>query len=413
MARPRPECARHPRSRVWFDGTYGRPGRRRQRFKCVPRTGERRHVFTELLPRTIAEDHECLECERPLAPHEGPPAPRYFEFTTRQIAQALIDVGAGVTYRRAGRNLRELADRTNGRYSRFDGSNIADWVELFAPAIFHVYRLREWTSLVMLDALPFSISGHALNQLGHPRQGGSPAFHVFGAMGYYRFRETKLLGLEAFPGFGFNQGRPSWVEFLRSLNEQLEGAPRQIVCDSDRNLLAAIDEVWPSSAPGSPTVFICHHHLRDSLTEKLRDAQLAADDPLYVAALNAFKSPADLNAFELLAQAQRPPIRTVTSWLRRNGETAAYQVAHAHGHVTNTGPLETYFSELRHQLDDRRGGLTNRPRLNQMLMLMMLNQRQVPRPTDYAKIIRDYLADNAGRAGRRRQIDDPRGHPSL
>lgn len=413
MVRPKPECPRHPRSRVWFDGTYGRPGRRRQRFKCVPRDGEPTHVFTELLPRTIAHDHECLECERPLAPHEGPPAPRFFEYTTRQIAQALLDVGSGVTYRRAGRNLRELANRTNGRYSRFDGSNVADWVELFAPAIFHVYRPRQWPRLVMLDGLPFAVSGHALNQLGHPLQGGSPAFHVFGAMGYYRAHETKLVGLQAFPGFGFQQGRPYWVEFLRSLNEQFEGAPEQIVCDGDRNLIAAINEVWLPGDPASPEIFICHHHLRDSLTDKLRGAQIAAADPLYVAALEAFTSPAHWRAFEELVDARRPRIRTVVNWVRRNGDRVAYQVAHSRGRVTNTGPLETYFSELRHKLDDRRGGLSNRERLNRMLMLMMLNQRGVHSAADWAKIIREYLSDNSGRAGRRRQIDDRRGQPSL
>ena len=44
---------------------------------------------------------------------------------------------------------------------------------------------------------------------------------------------------------------------------------------------------------------------------------------------------------------------------------------------------------------------------------MMLNQRGVHQATDYARIIPEYLGDNSGRAGRRRQIDDPRGHPSL
>jgi len=413
VVRPKPECSRHPRSRVWFDGRYGHPGRRRQRFKCVPKNGDPIHVFTELLPRTISTHGECLECERLLAPHEGPPAPRFFEFTTREIAQALIDVGAGVTYRRAGRNVRELAERTNGRYSRFDGSNIADWVELFAPAIFHVHRPLEWPRLVILDALPFHVSGRRLNALGHPQQGGSPAFHVFGAMGYFRFRETKLVGLQAFPGFGMRGGRPYWVEFLRSLNEQLDGTPAQIVCDGDYELRAAINDVWLPGEPGSPEVFICHHHLRDSLTEKLRGAPVAADDPLYVAASEAFKTSDNWRAFEELAATRRPRIRTLTNWLRRNGDQVTYQFAHSYGRVTNTGPLESYFSELRHKLDDRRGGLSNRERLNRMLMLMMLHQRGVHSAADYAKIIREYLTDNNGRAGRRRQIDDPHGMPSL
>ena len=119
MARPRPECARHPQSRVWFDGTYGRPGRRRQRFKCVPLTGEPApRLHRAATAAQSLEDHECLECERPLAPHEGPPATTFFfEFTTRQIAEIAADrVGGGmdlIRLRRAG--AAELAERTNGR----------------------------------------------------------------------------------------------------------------------------------------------------------------------------------------------------------------------------------------------------------------------------------------------------------
>ena len=45
---PRPE---HAGSRVHLDGTYGRPGHRRQRYKCFPAGAGPEHVFTELLPR--------------------------------------------------------------------------------------------------------------------------------------------------------------------------------------------------------------------------------------------------------------------------------------------------------------------------------------------------------------------------
>ena len=90
MVRPRPACPFHPKSRVWLDGSYGRGARKRQRFKCDPPNGEPRHVFTETLPRTISVEHECWECERPLAAHEGPRAPRKFAFTVIEIAEALI-----------------------------------------------------------------------------------------------------------------------------------------------------------------------------------------------------------------------------------------------------------------------------------------------------------------------------------
>lgn len=83
----RPKCPRHPNSRVWFDGTYGAPGRRRQRFRCLPGNGERWHRFTEQLPRQAVDGDgvECLTCERVPARHEGPQSPRHFHYTTREL----------------------------------------------------------------------------------------------------------------------------------------------------------------------------------------------------------------------------------------------------------------------------------------------------------------------------------------
>jgi transposase-like protein len=146
----------------------------------------------------------------------------------------------------------------------------------------------------------------------------------------------------------------------------------------------------------------------------LRGEQLAADDPLYEAATTAHDNAESWRAFEELAQARWPRIKRLTNWLRRNGNTITVQFAHPHRPpIINTGPLEAYFSELRNKLNDRRGGLSNRERLDRMLMLMMLHQRAAHSAADHAHIIREYLTNNSGRAGRRRQIDDRRGHPSL
>jgi hypothetical protein len=65
------------------------------------------------------------------------------------------------------------------------------------------------------------------------------------------------------------------------------------------------------------------------------------------------------------------------------------------------------------ELAGRRGPFGNRERLNRLLMLMVLQHRRAARPRDYARIIRDQLLATGGRAGARRQIDDPEGRPSL
>ena len=279
----------------------------------------------------------------------------------REIAEALILLGRGETYRGTGAAIRELTGRNGSRERRYDGSNIADWVELFAPAVFERYRPRAWPEIVALDALPFNVSGTALNEYGHPIQGGSRAFYVFGAMGYIP-RPTgvavKLVGLQAFPGFEFRQGRPFWVEFLRSLTDPtgrygLTGAPRQFVCDGDPDIEAAIREVWPQE---TPEVFQCHYHLRKHVLDILRQAHVHAEDPLYDAAKHAFENSERWLAFEALTQermaaehgSQRNrPLNSLRTWLRSNGERAAWQIAHHGGHVTDTTAIDQFFAELR------------------------------------------------------------------
>jgi hypothetical protein len=80
---------------VRFDGRYGKPGHRRQLYRCVPGNGDRPHRFTELLPREEAWRDACEACERQVHLHEGPHAARRYQFVARGIAEALVAVGAG------------------------------------------------------------------------------------------------------------------------------------------------------------------------------------------------------------------------------------------------------------------------------------------------------------------------------
>ncbi len=136
---PRPE---HAGSRVRFDGKYGKPGHRRQLYRCVPADGDGPHRFTELLPREEAWHDACETCERPVHLHEGPHAARGYQFVARGIAEALVAVGVGASYRQAGLVARERARRLRAdpetgepRMTRH-GQLVADWVEVFAPVVF-------------------------------------------------------------------------------------------------------------------------------------------------------------------------------------------------------------------------------------------------------------------------------------
>jgi len=136
---PRPE---HAGSRVKLDGTYGKAGHRRQRYKCSPREGGRPHVFTELLPREESWRGTCDYCEREVERCEGPKAPRHYQFVARGIAEALGAVGAGATYMQAARVARDRArrfrfDAGTGEVRESDhGQLVAAWVELFAAVVF-------------------------------------------------------------------------------------------------------------------------------------------------------------------------------------------------------------------------------------------------------------------------------------
>jgi hypothetical protein len=200
----RVRCPRadHAGSRVKLDGTYGRPGHRRQRYKCSPRGGKPR-VFTELLRREEFWHGDCEHCERHLERREGPKAPRHYQFVARGIAEALAAVGAGDTYMQASRVARDRARRF-----RFDpetgevresahGQLVADWVELFAPVVFAPHRPTAWPAegSLLLDHIPFRIRAEDASGRGIP--GGTVAFDVFCAVGY-RAGKPCLWHAEAF-----------------------------------------------------------------------------------------------------------------------------------------------------------------------------------------------------------------------
>lgn len=159
---PRPE---HAGSRVRFDGRYGKQGHRRQLYRCIPSNGERPHRFTEILPREEAWHDDRESCERPVHLREGPHAARHYQFVARGIAEALVAVGAGQSYRQAGLVARERAERLRAdqetgeqRLTRH-GQLVADWIELFAPVVFAPHRPASWpeSGSLLLDDLPFSV----------------------------------------------------------------------------------------------------------------------------------------------------------------------------------------------------------------------------------------------------------------
>lgn len=408
---PRPE---HARSRVKLDGTYGKPGHRRQRYKCSPKSGVP-HVFTELLPREESWHGSCDHCERQVARREGPKAPRHYQFVARGIAESLAAVGAGSTYMQASRVARDRArrfrfDLETGEVRESDhGQLVADWVELFAPVVFEQHRLLAWPAegSLLLDHLPFRV--RALDANGRRIPAGRVAFDVFCAVGYCAGK-PRLWHAEAFPS-----AHPAhWSAFLGSL----AGEPQRIVCDAHAGMLRAIEQRWPHTE-----LQHCEWHLQHALKRLL--AKEATDAPseelaeLRARAEGALTGPSFWHPFVRAARAIEN--ESLDRWIAVNGPTIDAQFARRPppsrrppDMPLTTAALEQLTRPISAALYPRRYALKNRQRLNRLLMLMQLHLNGHDDVQAYAKTIRTWLESNGGRpVARRRGIADPAGSPSL
>ena len=408
---PRPE---HAGSRVKLDGTYGKPGHRRQRYKCSPKAGKS-HVFTELLPREESWHGACEHCERDVARREGPKAPRHYQFVARGIAQALHAVGTGDTYMQASRVARDRARRfrydaaTGELRESTHGQLVADWVELFAPVVFAPHGPACWPAhgSLLLDHIPFRIRAEDASGRGIP--GGTVAFDVFCAVGY-RAGKPRLWHAAAFA----TAHPANWRAFLAAL----EGEPPRVVCDAHRGMIQAIEERWPR-AELHQCEWHLQHALRRLLRKELRRRPGAELQVLYERAEGALAGPSFWRPFT--EAARDVANESLDRWIAVNEPTIHAQFARrpppsrrpAEMPLT-TSALEQLTRPIASALYPRRYALKNRGRLNRLLMLIQLHINGDDDAQAYSKTIRSWLERNDGRpTARRRSIADPSGSPSL
>jgi hypothetical protein len=399
---------------VKLDGTYGKPGHRRQRYKCSPRGGEA-HVFTELLPREESWHDSCEQCERHVERREGPKAPRRYQFVARGIAEALQAVGAGATYMHASRVARDRArrfrfDAETGELRETDhGQLVADWVELFAPVVFAPHRPAAWPAegSLLLDHLPFRV--RALDPGGRRIPAGRVAFDVFCAVGY-RASKPLLWRAEA-----FSSAHPAnWSACLGSL----PGEPRRIVCDAHGGMLRAIEQRWPEAE-----LHQCEWHLQHALERLLAKESRANPseelEELRVRAEGAITGPSFWQPF--VRAARLIENESLDRWIAVNGPTIEAQFARRpppsrrpSDMPLTTAALEQITRPIVATVYPRRYALKNRERLNRLLMLLQLHVNGDDDMQAYAKTIRAWLESNGGRPpALRRAIADPAGEPSL
>jgi len=378
----------------------------------VPPNGDTPHRFTEPLPREESWRDDCDLCERDVGLHEGPHAARKYQFVARGIAEALVAVGAGSTYRDAALVARERAKRLRPdpgsgepRFSRH-GSLVMDWVEVFAPVVFEPYRPQAWpeSGSLLLDDLPFRVRS--------PKTGSTRiAFRIFAAMGYEAGR-PKLLRLEAFT----TKSQPDWEAFLGAL----PGAPRRVVCDNDNGLTNAVRAHFPDAE-----LYLCEWHLRHAL-ERLM-GKIRAEEPRHREAVDellpdaeaAFAGPSFWTPFTERCHAASIP--RVSEWLNTTGRIVEDQFNRRGRRLKrpadtplSTSPLDAFTDPIRASVRPRAYGLKNRERTNRMLMLMQLHANRQDDVTAYVRHIRECLEANQGRpAIDRRAVVDVSGIASL
>ena len=398
-------------SRVRFDGHYGPPGHRRQYYKCIPANGDRPHRFTEVLPREESWHDACESCERDVGLHEGPHSARRYQFVARGVAEALVAVGAGSTYRDAALVARDRAKRVRTgpdeapRFSRH-GSLVMDWVEVFAPVVFEPYRPHVWpdSGSLLLDDLPFRVRDP---ETGRHRI----AFRIFAAMGYEGGR-PKLWRLEAFT----TKSEADWTAFLGAL----AGAPPRVVCDNDHGLTNAVGARFPDAE-----LYLCEWHLRHAL-ERLM-GNIRKDEPEHRDAIDellpdteaAFTAPSFWAPFTERCHTAGVP--RVSEWLNTTGQIVEDQFKRRGPRASrpadtplSTSPLDAFTNPIRAAIGPRAYGLKNRARTNRMLMLMQLHAHRHDDVNAYTQLIRESLQANHGRPGvERRTVADTGGVSSL
>ena len=423
---PYPVCPAHPGGRVVRDGFYGRqrPGYfRHQRFRCYPHPKKQRpfHRFTEPLPRRhVPSIDDCLECERDRLPWQGPRIPRRYQFTVHDVAEALLLVGAGRSYRAAGYVLRAAMQRPARRRlstapcrravsAVSDGAHLVqDFVEVYGPVLTAPFDETAWPDVLLLDEFSFR------KKNPWHRPGGDACFSVLCAYGYERRGyKGRLWLVRSYP----NHDAASWLHFLNLL----PGVPRLIVCDGSHAIREGIAFRWPGSRPFAgqhvrpgeqrrPKVRMSHYHLAQTLATRLGVGGVTAER--LATARAALASPSGWADFAALVH---PYETEVLQWMyRHRRQIILHFLLARRPDPFSTGALEKAAAVLRTSLAPRRTTFTNRARTDRLLDLMRLEANGVATLQRYHELLTASLRTRDGRpAQSQRLICDPLGQPTL
>ena len=405
MGRPRttttvPQCprghlghvrlaGRRPRS----DGLYSRPI-----YWCYfdPTDPRKRHRFTaghehrtDLHPAGAA----CPECQTTPGRHQGPVVVPTWDFEAQIIAEALILVGRGLSFREAAQTIRHASRRyvevADGiAYASRDGGLVARYLDLFGGPVVRSVAHTHWPRILLLDAVPLrstvinaggiratEAKGAFLAASGYTR----PGSHYFTAEGREILDPARphLWHVQLAGGLDML----SWLDLLGTL----DGEPEWVVCDDDAAIKAAVRERWG----GRPVIYSCEGHLL-RLFEKF--AARDGFSPIEAKALWGDALRDEDHWREFLARVLSRPIADVeeiAEWVGRSHELVERQFGlRRRGYPRGTGAMEAALGRIDEWIGRRRKTFQNVRRLNFVLALMRAQLGGHADPAAYAQIVR-------------------------
>lgn len=374
----------------------------------------------------------CSGCSRERTLRQGQPIANQWDFEARLIADALLAVGSGSSYRAAAQAMRVSARRfhmSNGVpiVSPWGGS-VMRYLDYFGRLVLDQIEHKEWPEVLVLDAMPLRKRTVTDDDPFAFEQSGSGAILV--AVGYtdpitqprrrQRDDDDKLVAVKpttkrrphvwkmALSG-GYN--RWAWADFLA----EIPGTPKWIVVDGEAPVRLGIKLRW-GDGPDAPIIFSCEGHLQ----RKFRDRALTQDKIAGVDVARLW--PEHKRNLPSAEQARGPlwsrddyrrlldavlafpedKVANVSAWLRAHDDTIRRQfdLLDSHrglGYKRGNGAAEAVITRLGDALGDRVKVIQNVYRTNIMLGLMAAHMGKLDDAATYMRIIRDELARTDGR----------------
>jgi len=433
----RPECPRHPGSRVRLDGyahSAWSEAHRRPRYRCVTEPNSRGHVFSLPVPvRQPTAFHPdsgvaCPRCEHIYERHEGVKTGRDFTVGHIEIARLFLRIGEGMSLRDASAELRRSIFRVGWPDQTSRQANLAvNYLDAFAPTVIAALHPRRWPAVIVIDSTTLMTRGYRIVA----SDGLADAEPIAGEAGQKVGNlkaGTIMVAIDAsgpvlMPCLMAAQGGKdvtSWKAFFASL----AGAPDWVVSDLDPAIARAVRETWPGAI-----LYHSRHHLAelmrgralaDGIPERIeldeplelgrpipwsptrQTTRRYGEHPLFAAIAVAQRGPAEWARLLAFVDEHVPPDRLeLRSWIATNELLIERQwrIARVQDRLPrSTGSLEGKIGEWLAPLRRRAGRWQNVRRLNLVLGLMTLRGRGQAHEARYAGFVRAHFAATGERS---------------